>query len=75
MQILVFIQKISDKEKRFITFDNRSPRLLRLPVKVRSLEPWTNFSKQDKTWAEFSTLEMSICMLQIYGVIESNCLA
>jgi hypothetical protein len=34
----------------------------------------TNFSQQDKTWAEFSTLEVAICMLQIYGAIESNCL-
>jgi hypothetical protein len=26
----------------------------------------------DKTWAEFSTLEVAIFMLQIYGVIESK---
>jgi hypothetical protein len=39
---------------------------------VRAL---TNLSKQqDETWAEFSTLEVAISMLQIDGVIESNCL-
>ncbi len=24
--------------------------------------PWTNFSRQDKTWAEFSTLDMVVCV-------------
>ncbi len=32
--------------------------------------PWTNFSKQEETWAEFSTLKVAIGMLRIYGVIE-----
>ncbi len=28
----------------------------------------TNFSYQDKTWAEFSILELAICMVCNFGV-------
>jgi len=31
---------------------------------------WINFSLKDKDWAEFSILEVAICVLCIYGVIE-----
>ncbi len=27
---------------------------------------WTNFSSQDKPWAEFSTLEAAVCMSHTY---------
>jgi hypothetical protein len=29
-------------------------------------QPWTNFSQQDKTWAEFSTLDMGVCVFNMY---------
>jgi hypothetical protein len=28
-------------------------------------KPWTNFSYQDKTWAEFSTLDMAMCIQHV----------
>ncbi len=28
-----------------------------------------NFSQQDETWAEFSTLDLAICMMSVSGVI------
>ncbi len=31
---------------------------------------WTNFSRQDETWTEFSTLEVAICVLRIYVFIK-----
>jgi hypothetical protein len=36
----------------------------------RTVKVWTNFSQQDKTWPEFSTLEVAICMQRIYGVFK-----
>ncbi len=38
------------------------------------LWPWTNFSQQDKPWAEFSTLEEAIHTLYTHVAIEKNCL-
>ncbi len=33
-------------------------------------QPWTNFSLQDKPWAEFSTLEVAACIiLCTYGLV------
>jgi hypothetical protein len=41
-----------------------------LPSERHFILPWTNFSKQDETWSQFSTLEVAICVLNtIYGVI------
>ncbi len=39
-------------------------------VSTRSAGAWTNFGQQDETWAEFSTLEVTICMQRIYSVIK-----
>jgi hypothetical protein len=36
---------------------------------------WTNFSQQDETWAEFSTLEGAVCMPCSYITMIQNCLA
>jgi hypothetical protein len=33
---------------------------------------WTNFSQQDKPWAEFSTLEVAVCGLCNFGVISKT---
>ncbi len=30
------------------------------PTVTKTVQPWTNLSKQDKTWAEFSTLDASV---------------
>jgi len=35
--------------------------------------PWTNFSYQDETWAEFSTLEVAVCAPCSYVALEQNC--
>jgi hypothetical protein len=43
---------------------------LKQPINEVSLNHEQFFAKQDKTWAEFSTLEVAICMLQIYGAIK-----
>jgi hypothetical protein len=39
-------------------------------VRQTRCSTWTNFSQKDKTWAEFSTLEVAICMLRICGFIK-----
>jgi hypothetical protein len=36
---------------------------------------WTNFSQQDKAWAEFSTLEVAVCMSHTHDAMKQNCLA
>jgi hypothetical protein len=36
--------------------------------------PWTNFSLRDKTWAEFSTLEVAACVLCACVAIKQNSL-
>ena len=41
-----------------------------LQSEQRDNTPWTNFSEQDETWAEFSTLEVAVCMPCIYFVME-----
>jgi hypothetical protein len=37
-----------------------------------SFEAWTNFSKQDKTWAEFSTLKVAAQKTCIYVTLKQN---
>jgi hypothetical protein len=37
-------------------------------LNVTSKSFMTNFSYQDKTWAEFSILELAICMVCNFGV-------
>ncbi len=32
------------------------------PEHLTGAKPWTNFGNQDKTWAEFSTLDMGVCV-------------
>jgi hypothetical protein len=34
--------------------------------------PWINFSKQDKTWAVFSILDVAICMFSNFGIISKT---
>jgi hypothetical protein len=38
------------------------------------LVAWTNFSLQDETWAEFSTLEAAVCMPYSYLSLKQNSL-
>jgi hypothetical protein len=33
---------------------------------------WTKFGKQDETWAEFSTLEVTVCMPCTPAAIDQN---
>ncbi len=33
---------------------------------------WTISSQQEETWAEFSTLEVAVCMLHNFGVISKT---
>ena len=35
---------------------------------------WRNFSYKDKTWAEFSTLVVAVCMVCRYISLKQNCL-
>jgi hypothetical protein len=35
---------------------------------------WTNMSKQDETWAEFSALEAAVCVPYSYGALKQNSL-
>ncbi len=40
-----------------------------------NLESWTNFSQQDLTWAEFSTLEVAACIMSCaYHAVLQNSL-
>ncbi len=36
--------------------------------------PWTNFSQQDKTWAEFTSLEVAVFMLSAHVSVKQNSL-
>jgi len=36
--------------------------------------PWTSFSYQDKTWAEFSILKVTASVLCNYVATKQNCL-
>jgi hypothetical protein len=36
------------------------------------VQAWTNFSKQDETWTEFSTLEVAACVLCTCAAVKQN---
>jgi hypothetical protein len=38
------------------------------------LVAWTNFSKQDRNWAEFSTLEVTACLVCTCSAMKQNSL-
>jgi hypothetical protein len=38
----------------------------------QTLQPWTNFSLQDKTWAEFTSLEVAVFMLSTHVSVKQN---
>jgi hypothetical protein len=35
-------------------------------------DSWTNLSQQDKTWAEFSTLDMAVCACCAFSLLRSK---
>jgi len=43
-------------------------------VQPNDVVQWTKFSQQDKTWAEFSTLDVAVCMPSGYTTLKQNCL-
>jgi hypothetical protein len=39
-------------------------------VAEKRIDTWTNFSLQDKPWAEFSTLEVAVCIPCTYCPVQ-----
>jgi hypothetical protein len=64
--LLIFIKVIYFRPMMWLLVSTACVNCMGFETPMEENQPWTNFRKQNKTWAEFSTLDMGVCVFNMY---------